>query len=1680
MSVFFRDIKDKIERGRRIGVGGLSLNINTRHSSLQKRIAVATSGINATAYGRGGLIKVHTGTDDNVRFLVTATGKVFDTLEEAVNENTELGLMEVKKLSEGFDGDPRYQSLDVFQKKYYEGVKKATNQYAVADGFFADIKQALRQLTPEQKDALQRAGIDIDSIDTLQAQILTLAKDQQEGAAAVVERIEAAKKSGKLNGIFIPDDGGGRMLMFSQTRSDGTRKVLDAYQTNLLLAKTGHGYFSSDDLNKILSSALSDPKSAYEDLAGLMEKLPKRGRAFLSTREIALEGESLSSVITQFIDVPFSKRGKIPGATLSELTLVRDNEYEILAKFAMGTDYDFGGGIRGNALKEFYSQMDADQVVRNTLSRFKQGNLDQAAIDELRAHVKTFITNNAPSDQKFLSDDLLKYLESSFASTDQRKIALSGLFESFEKSVDGFDVVNKRFMDQYMLKLRDEKQTVDAILSGQTLSAEQRQLFMEQQLSITDKIERLERGDYYQITGRGRVKFGNRYLNIKNAVSAENEFVGEHLENYAMVLSRHSLKGQTSIAGEQESLILSGIGNAREAVYADAVSLSFNPEIFVDEESLKAIMRHQQEVIEDFQEVIDNGVVPDRVRKQIAHQASVDINALPISERATAAKNKEFARSIEDLLRSGVSPRDHPALMSMLHKFHATMAFKEKTYRNGTFFGAALPQTHRFSLSTEMGQLGVTKKGDRAFKLGEGVEKNIVMKTSSGSEIISEIGTFRIKGHQMILPHTAVGEDFHALGGFDLDDKGIARVVTYEDNAGMKRLGFNIFRQPSGPEEVLFKRMLMDEDSIRGMFGHDRFKRELKAIISGEIYAPPGVDPATLEALNKILNSKPAGSYSKDLIEDAIARISESMGSTYQLSDKAIAKLSAPGGTGVLSLGDLTEIVDGKVQSVIPEYTKLGIYKAFTENDVFTFDEDILKKLSGYGIDDSVRDIINQGLGGLSSDDLLNKLAITAQSADKKDEVFAAIATMVDEISRKKSRQELGNLGTYVNRSSVIGSVLDQYQDYLRGLGKNSAAAAYLTDINNLQYQAGLIAQEEAIDASVNLSVSKKLHLGTRQNIVDNIGIIDENALGAQLSKYFKIAQTGGTVTVDDIGQAGISSLGRIAGFTRAVGGAGDFERGIGIDKFALNTKLTNADRENLVRSIIAGMEDAMNRSQQGAFALSRDRLEVEEELSKFKSLIRNGYNDNEAKKLLDKYVGLDKTSKYQTFSALNMEETARQMEAMYKGAINRQILDPVSTLARSSLEEDAIAAQLLDSHAEDLGRYYKAFSEDIKSLSEIDKAYLAIRKREIGETLLTKIDEASKLEGVSRSGLFNALYKTGNQIGFDPVSLLYFEGSSIVPGDVSESAAQTLHDLLLNRRLNQFNAVRGMSDELRFNAESLLAQLMQGNPQADIGDMKAVARNILDQGSPSILEKNILQAFLGKGSEISDLAQRRQAEFESGILNTLIDINKVEREGGLTTGFNSTTRETIDEATQRLGQRGTGQVGDVLQNFSQVERDALNGALNLDDPSSSFWQKTKYNRFSLADFKEGGKFYDLAKSPSVRKGAFAVAGLIVGSFLYSSYKGRSESEMQGPPLLPGGSPYEDALPAPSNSMPNLSSEGYNTGVSYNVSLYGDRKSIAEFNKNAGGLTNGNINTTMYSRIPDVGRDPYSSLASSY
>lgn len=137
------------------------------------------------------------------------------------------------------------------------------------------------------------------------------------------------------------------------------------------------------------------------------------------------------------------------------------------------------------------------------------------------------------------------------------------------------------------------------------------------------------------------------------------------------------------------------------------------------------------------------------------------------------------------------------------------------------------------------------------------------------------------------------------------------------------------------------------------------------------------------------------------------------------------------------------------------------------------------------------------------------------------------------------------------------------------------------------------------------------------------------------------------------------------------------------------------------------------------------------------------------------------------------------------------------------------------------------------------------------------------------------------------------------------------------------------------------------------------------------------------------------------------------------------------------------------------------------------------YTRFGRM-LKSGG-MAELFEDSIIRNSAYAALGLAAFGFIYSARKERTQEEIQGPAMLPGGSAYESDFP---KALPSISDLKYlnptTAAMSYKIHVSGSQADAEKLQQLVGGVASGPINATMYNGLPRLGRDPYSNVASSF
>ncbi len=744
-------------------------------------------------------------------------------------------------------------------------------------------------------------------------------------------------------------------------------------------------------------------------------------------------------------------------------------------------------------------------------------------------------------------------------------------------------------------------------------------------------------------------------------------------------------------------------------------------------------------------------------------------------------------------------------------------------------------------------------------------------------------------------------------------------------------------------------------------------------------------------------------------------------------------------------------------------YRRSNIYKIFKQKGAFDFslDEQMGQLVDGYKatMDPGLYQELKLALG--NADEAIRKQELRKIVTNTKyegDEALRALLTHSVFSKMEKAAVQEGNiLGVFVNRSMVVGSTLNQFDNYMMEIEKLAGVSDELKKL--IAKQIGLVSAETAIDTSINYSTSKfRAQMMDSKNILQDVRDLvsqavaaggDNNAISEAALEALGLS---GKIDIDLVGLTAVRRLGERIGsgtalmYSQEFGGQFDASLRPAIDRILLEDRLSDSDITELFNSIRKGIQDA--RSVQALTGAELDALEKELQYIP-DSLV-------ERREALSRLFSIS-DGRYASMATINA-----------RGAADSASLDLISRLGLSRMPEDHILAAtniteearkaadvLLDRHEAAYKRVTASLTDE---MAEYEKIFLEERKERLGQKIYEDIQGAHQITGLSKEELITAVDKVAaeraaltRQRQLDLSRLLY--------GDDENFAGQ----ITMARVRRRAAALQARAGDLEQTVlDDILSSKISGIGPTDEATVQKILNdyfnNVLSKGG-SQEETQLAQAALGKQIEAATEEQAENARRRANVITVQAKKAALEQDQATSQALSTTGKATF--------------AGD------ETLRSAINAALNDEDYSKYIGAKGKFVRFS--DYIKSGEFKNLmTKDNLFRNSIYAAGALIVGSFAYQHFKDHTPEKVQGPPMLPGGSAYESQYPNRVSEIPQIGTVNYNPGVSYKVNLYGNRNQVQQFQDMAMGLGNFDMDTTMYSGIPQVGTDPYQQLASSY
>jgi len=1459
------------------------------------------------------------------------------------------------------------------------------------------------------------------------------------------------------------------------------------------------------------------------------------------------------------------------------LKTARTEQEKILYRNAKSGNYvqgvmDFfqgksSGTTRASRMVEAQHQMSSDDF--ETLRR-----LMRDAVEQNGPNGRLTAFNAGTSE--FGSDVLKERLKQSFlkefggdsAKVDKFMYVTDALMKVPELSKDGADLANVKFFQAQVNFIKKQIADVMPMLEDPALS-------IEDKLVLQDSIKKLERTQRNfqnaidhggQVTGRISV-FG---VGTAKDIVSVSEFESG-LDDIAFILNKTSVKLEAGFAGIGENLTefinLSGMTSGfQDNVKVDYSAVAAHGSFFGSEQQIQGAIQRAEVLQAELTDAIENNYFSPRIREILDKAASSsadeifdDANDFSVM---AATKAREQAKVMQEYLSRGGRVADNTEILNSLFDIVAREAYRYEYDKAEVKM--IMANVYRFGIDSEAGLLGRSKyKGSGNYRqyqaseiflggkngLAFGGDKFTIQVGDESLEVAEEVIKFRIADHKVLFSEDMVAKYIDSLGGFDLDDKGLPAITRFKTANGVEKLAFDMLRQPTGPEESLFLlpnfdaltvKHLLDRDemqhalfnlqtefsdmaSARGVFANvlqDMTDRNLAGVTGLGVDDVMSRFQESAEMLSEIFETGGLkGFYSVNFEKDAdlARRVEDAMLDLLRYSEikefTTVNDISARRAKRIQMYGSSSLFnAPGKSDA---SYTSEGIYKIMDQSGVFEFEEDMLLALKQAGYDQTFIDGF-KAAKGTTFDSQMGFLAdnITGPQAEEKLMALYGTAFGIQGAKAVSGAVE-AQLGTYINTSMVVSSMLDQYEDFVSDLSKlfPQIVGQDSDDFSNFNkiykaltdYNVGLISQELAIDVDINQGVARA---------VDQQRTLATAILQAKEGEFKEFTnQKALKETIEKLGGADLETLNKYlptavigqTGFAQAVSesmglGYGALG-GYGFDERIFSSRLMigNQQAAEYLEAFVAGKRAGYKlMSQLGlGSVMSQSQADMLARMDTLISDVKNAGDKTAAKEAANRAAEFMRSSESGIFLSAESERYKEYAGVARFSKAGAAVAASFTTQRRSAsatartLQQRALDSALSAAKEESLNRVQviadeylpkikamKAAGKRIEDLADLDIEEATIKNMKIIEDLYREIGKSAQLENVSQYELLLGLDRafSAEKISLDKLSVLpALEGQQSSELVASMNRARRL--LSINQSINK--DVMGIGEGL-FNKMSTLTEGIDG---ATFAERLTTFMDQYNSSSIQVDELNdteirMINRLINDGRDAKELEKFRLLQ-RNALASAEVDDD--------TRALGILARQYFDEEDRIYGAFAAhSQYNDNLVDFKELTRygtaqtqadlaDEMGEALDDFAGRDPDRFTTQYKR--IMDKIAEQDFIDFIKRPAVKKTMYGMAGFIAFSFLYQSNKDRSQSDMAGPPLLPGGSAYETRISPGDSNLEDIRYQGYNPGVSYQVSLHGDQNSINNFRQSVGDLNYGNLTTTMYNNLPRLGRDLYADVA---
>jgi|LakMenE18May11ns_1017448.scaffolds.fasta_scaffold9956637_2 hypothetical protein len=1580
-----------------------------------------------TIYGAGNVIKVEIDSG-KITYVMNSTGKRFDDMNAAFNAADQSGLTGFARVTGGGPGQSgSMRGLGGFNERA------------------RSIKEMLRT-DSTLRDSLSFINSPADKLS------FTI------GSARIPQgALETAKN-------VLKDVSKGKGFMF-QTKDSGTfvrafvnGEELTDVQLNELLYKTSGGaggLFSNEQILKSLKDG---------QLGELFQKAAKRGKGIFSLDGISLAGNDLlnlakgldakSAAFSSFGDSVkiFDTEKDLAKIALAHLDDISSNKGRVtltgedLVRKAMA-------GLSSTEIEEaaaYYGKSGALQSAINSMESLGIISRKNGGIARL--------TKKYPEIEEALRDPTkAKNLKG------QALVRYEELMEQFKRPYDGSTLINEKFIQGMRKNMQAELKALEA-KGLANLSPEE----IEKRKFLKSDIDNAASGMDAE-TIRFNFMRNGRTFNIKGVgTTAE---LDDRLAHYSTITSEANIKKELAIMGQTDmaNIILQGRG--KDLVFEDPLAPAFHGEIFSSQEAIDSTAERGNRILASYQEALKTGDIDPRLRKQIYERSKIAVDSLPTEFRTGAERSKRYASLLVEALESGRDIRQMPQLSSYLMNFVQSEIAREKD----GILQPVMENVYRFSIDSELAYYS-------GRKVGKATLQDVAnFRLSSGG---NEIGlmNFKIRGHKMLTSGNAANIFHHSLGTFDLDDKGIPMMRTMDifDQNKQKigeRIGFFTFRQPTGPGEYVLSMAEFDTETIRATFG----KNQSYVATLNDMVAK-GTATLDQKLLHEIISPEDMTAQQMLGIDTRHAKffadqasIHETMIQTMKDSKTPIAKISQDiindlnnqkyGSTLAMSKDKYDRLIKAGVfdeKQLTANYRQGNIFKLFAESGAYDFEKDsiqqILDETSLFSSSERAEIGRLSAIDGMGVEiqDALAKMmqAGTAEQVAKKELFISNLTVREFGIKQLRAAETADSLGLYINRLTMVTASTRQGDEILKHLDA--------ADVLNLKqnYKVGLIDPGQAIDYAITMNSRANIKGDiSRQHYTEEVynaltsSIRNSAEKGADLrgvqlalAKLTGKAGSDAAGVLSQVGSQAIEEQGRYIGALRALAykkGIEDPDLLAGADKMILKQRLKAGDNAAYLKGIIEGFE-----------AHSSEIDPANELANKFIASLRNAGDTNEKiNETLVNTIGI-RSGKYAAIS--QMTENAARVTAGMRAASQTFGIDRgkafmgEATLTAEGRQAASQVLNLQEKMSKELDEMFSGAVNGEADMSEKIAFRNAVESEMMGQKLHASILDSANTTNSSIQEVIDSIDTMSSMRRGIKDLTSYRSG-----GDDPDELAKLVQGARDSRAMSHYKRQDGLMDLV--DQYDALKSSPKVKEQLDLYNIRNLGRR--SYGADPVIDLAMEAMNVGEHQTIKDLGLSEEMS------NQVRDIRRA-----------SEIRESLTPQLQDLLSRRGSAIDLAPTALDDADRVAMLGDEGVDE--STGLVRRNYKR--IGDSFRDGAMKKAFENPTVRKAGYAGLAIIAASFAFQHSKGRSPEDVGGPPLLPGGSAYEQ-MPQRSPQIPQSSMfSGYNQGTSYSVNLEGSSDQINSFRSAAGSVAPGSVNSTMYKGLPNLGSDPYSQVASSF